>query len=91
MLYYFVLERFKGVDIYIVMLMKQSSTGRHVTNFNTNILISDYVRNKIKRTEERKANGYRCFLLNIYMEAIHYGKSLRQISITYKCIVPEVS
>jgi hypothetical protein len=37
--YYLVLDIFEGVDIYIVILLKQMSTCRHITNFDTNIYV----------------------------------------------------
>ena len=39
MFYYLVLDRFEGVDIYIVILLKQMSTCRHITNFDTNTYV----------------------------------------------------
>ena len=39
MFYYFVLDRFKSVDIYIAILLKQRSTCRYITNFDTNTYV----------------------------------------------------
>ena len=37
--YYLVLDIFEGVDIYIAILLKQMSTCRHITNFDTNTYV----------------------------------------------------
>jgi hypothetical protein len=39
MFYYHVLDIFEGVGIYVVILLKQMSTCRHITNFDTNIYV----------------------------------------------------
>ena len=39
MFYYLVLDIFEGVDIYIVILLKQISTCRHIINFDTNTYV----------------------------------------------------
>jgi hypothetical protein len=76
MFYYFVLKRFNEVIVYSVISLKQRSTCKNFTYFDTNThVILCYRRKMEERTIERKKNGG-IFLLShhIYGWVIHFGK-----------------
>ena len=72
MFYYSVLGRLNEVNLYSVISLKQRSTCRHVTYFETNtyvILCHEYTMEEMK--EGRKTNGYLCYSFTIYMRELY--------------------
>jgi len=67
MFYYFVLDRLNEVDCNSVISLKQRSTCRNVSYFDTNTLCHK----NMKNLPERKTNGCLCYSHQIYEEVIN--------------------